>query len=63
MTHPMDRREVLGVASLAAVASVLGSGEAAAELAGGILNVHILDLYSTSTSTTCFDQDQRRSAA
>jgi 5-hydroxyisourate hydrolase len=46
MTNPMDRREVLGAASLAAAASVLGSGEAAAAPAGGILNVHVLDLYS-----------------
>ena len=44
MTNPMDRREVLGVASLAAAASVLGSGEAEAE--GGNLTVHVLDLYS-----------------
>jgi 5-hydroxyisourate hydrolase len=46
MTNPMDRREVLGAASLAAAASVLGSGEGATEPAGGILNVHVLDLYS-----------------
>lgn len=46
MINPMDRREVLGVASLAAAASVLGSGEAVAEPAGGLLNVHVLDLYS-----------------
>jgi 5-hydroxyisourate hydrolase len=46
MTNPMDRREVLGAASLAAAASVLGSAAAAAEPAGGILNVHVLDLYS-----------------
>ncbi|HKB22454.1 MAG TPA: hydroxyisourate hydrolase [Methyloceanibacter sp.] len=41
----MNRREVLGAASLAAT-SVLGSCAASAELAGGILNVHVLDLYS-----------------
>lgn len=46
MTNPMDRREVLGVASLAAAASVLGSGEADAEAEGGNLTVHVLDLYS-----------------
>ena len=46
MTNPMDRREVLGVASLAAAASVLGSGETEAEPAGGNLTVHVLDLYS-----------------
>ena len=47
MTNPMDRREVLGLASLAAAASVLGSGEADAEEAeGGNLTVHVLDLYS-----------------
>ncbi len=47
MTNPMDRREVLGVASLAAAASLLGSGEAeAAEAEGGNLTVHVLDLYS-----------------
>jgi 5-hydroxyisourate hydrolase len=46
MTNPMDRRQVLGAASLAAEASVLGNGEAAAEPAGGTLNVHVLDLYT-----------------
>ena len=48
MTNPMDRREVLGVASLAAAASVLGGGEAEAEAEaeGGNLTVHVLDLYS-----------------
>ena len=48
MTNPMDRREVLGVASLAAAASLLGSGEAEAEAEaeGGNLTVHVLDLYS-----------------
>lgn len=51
MTNPMDRREVLGAASLAAVASVLGSGEAAAEPAGAILNVHVLDLYSGTAAS------------
>lgn len=45
MTHSMDRREVLSAASLAAI-SVLGSGAASSEPAGGILNVHVLDLYS-----------------
>ena len=34
------------MASLAAAASVLGSGEAEAEPAGGNLTVHVLDLYS-----------------
>ena len=46
MSSTMDRREVLSVASLAATVSVLGGGEAAAEPAGGTLNVHVLDLYS-----------------
>ena len=45
MTNRMDRREVLGAASLAA-ASMLGGGAASAEPAGAILNVHVLDLYS-----------------
>jgi 5-hydroxyisourate hydrolase len=45
MTNPMNRREVFGAASLAAT-SVLGSGAASAEAAGGNLNVHVLDLYS-----------------
>jgi 5-hydroxyisourate hydrolase len=46
MTNLMDRRDVLGAASLVAAASVLGSGEAEAEPAGGRITVHILDLYS-----------------
>ena len=53
MTNPMDRREVLGAASFAAAVSVLGSGEAAAEPAGGILNVHVLDLYSGTPRERC----------
>lgn len=46
MTTPMDRREVLVAASLAPAAAVLGGDAAAAETAGGNLNVHVLDLYS-----------------
>jgi 5-hydroxyisourate hydrolase len=46
MTNLMDRRKVLGAASLAAAASVLGNGEAEAEPIGGRMTVHILDLYS-----------------
>jgi 5-hydroxyisourate hydrolase len=46
MTNPMDRREVLGAASLAAATCLLGSSKAAAEPTGGNLSVHILDLYS-----------------
>lgn len=46
MTNAMDRRTVLGAASLATAASVLGSGAASAEPAGASLNVHVLDLYS-----------------
>ena len=46
MTNVMDRRDVLGAASLAVAASVLGGGETEAQPAGGNMTVHILDLYS-----------------
>ena len=45
MTDAIDRRDVLGAAGLVAAATVLGTGEAAAQ-AGGRMTVHILDLYS-----------------
>jgi 5-hydroxyisourate hydrolase len=48
MTNLMDRRKVLGAASLAAGTCLLGSGEAEAEPARGNLTVHVLDLYSGS---------------
>jgi 5-hydroxyisourate hydrolase len=46
MTDLMDRRDVLGAASLVAAAAAIGSGEAAAQPAGGRMTVHILDLFS-----------------
>jgi 5-hydroxyisourate hydrolase len=46
MSDMMDRRDVLGAASVVAAAAVLGSNEAAAQPAGGRMTVHILDLYS-----------------
>ena len=46
MKNLMDRRAVLGTASLAAAAAVLGSSEAEAQSTGGSMTVHILDLYS-----------------
>jgi hypothetical protein len=45
MKNLMDRRAVLGTASLAAAAAVLGSSEAEAQSTGGRMTVHILDLY------------------
>ena len=42
----IDRRDVLGAASVAAAAAVIGATEAAAQPAGGRMTVHILDLYS-----------------
>lgn len=46
MTNPIDRREVLGAASVAAVAAMLRPGEAAAQSHEAVLNVHILDIHS-----------------
>lgn len=46
MTDTMDRRDVLGAASLVAAAAMFGSGEAKAQPVGGRMTVHILDLYS-----------------
>jgi 5-hydroxyisourate hydrolase len=46
MTNSIDRRDVLGAASVAAAAAVIGATEAAAQSAGGRMTVHILDLYS-----------------
>ena len=46
MTDAIDRRDVLGAASVAAAAAVIGATEAAAQAAAGRMTVHILDLYS-----------------
>ena len=46
MTNSIDRRDVLGAASVAAAAAVIGATEAAAQAAAGRMTVHILDLYS-----------------
>jgi len=46
MTDAIDRRDVLGAASVAAAAAVIGATEAAAQSPGGRMTVHILDLYS-----------------
>jgi 5-hydroxyisourate hydrolase len=46
-SETMDRRDVLAAAaSVAAAATALGAGEAAAQAPGGRMTVHILDLYS-----------------
>jgi 5-hydroxyisourate hydrolase len=46
MSDMMDRRDVLGAASIVAAAAVAGAGTAEAQPAGGRMTVHILDLYS-----------------
>jgi 5-hydroxyisourate hydrolase len=46
MTDTMNRRDILGAASLVAAGAVLVSGEANAQAPAGRMTVHILDLYS-----------------
>jgi 5-hydroxyisourate hydrolase len=46
MRQSVDRRAFLAAASMAATAAVASHGEAEAQLSGGQMTVHILDLYS-----------------
>ena len=46
MTDAMNRRDILGAASLVTAGALLASSEANAQAPAGRMTVHILDLYS-----------------